>query len=103
MGSRRASITQQLRLMAVAGTALLAAATLGLTLGPTLPTLLACALLAGAGQGTLDASTNVLVPAVWVDPLASVGMVAAACCLMALLILPVAWRPWSADARGATG
>jgi len=54
-----------LRLMVVAGTALLAAATLGLTLGLTLPTVLACALLAGAGQGTLDASTNVLVPAVF--------------------------------------
>jgi len=54
-----------LRCTVIAGTALLAAATLGLTLGPTLPALLACALLAGAGQGTLDASTNVLVPAVF--------------------------------------
>ena len=54
-----------LRPMVATGTALLAAATLGLALGPTLPTVLACALLAGAGQGTLDASTNVLVPAVF--------------------------------------
>ncbi len=56
-----------LRAMVVAGTALLAVAVLGLTLSPTLPTLLACALLAGAGQGMLDASTNVLVPAVYGD------------------------------------
>jgi fucose permease len=54
-----------LRRMMAAGCGLLAAAVLGLSVSPTLPALLGCALLAGAGQGALDASTNVLVPAVF--------------------------------------
>lgn len=54
-----------LRFMVALGSGLLAAAVLGITLSPTLPVLLACAFLAGAGQGSLDASTNVLVPAVF--------------------------------------
>jgi len=56
-----------LRRMVATGCVLLALAVLGISVSPTLPALLACALLAGAGQGALDASTNVLVPAVFGD------------------------------------
>ncbi|HET6439238.1 MAG TPA: MFS transporter [Anaeromyxobacter sp.] len=54
-----------LRNMVLAGVALVALGIFGITVSTTLPTLLGCALLAGAGQGTLDVSTNVLVPAVF--------------------------------------
>jgi fucose permease len=54
-----------LRNMVVAGVALLTAGILGVTVSPSLSTVLICAFLAGAGQGTLDISTNVLVAAVF--------------------------------------
>lgn len=54
-----------LRNMLVAGIALLTAGLLGISVSPSLPVLLACAFLAGAGQGTLDVSANVLVAAVF--------------------------------------
>ncbi len=54
-----------LRPMVLVGTALFGLGALGLTVSPSLPLLLACACLAGAGQGTLDISTNVLVAAVY--------------------------------------
>jgi fucose permease len=51
--------------MVAAGTALLALGVLGITASSSLFAILACAFLAGAGQGTIDISTNVLVPAVY--------------------------------------
>jgi MFS transporter, FHS family, L-fucose permease len=54
-----------LRAMLVAGVALLTLGILGITVSPDLAVLLVCAFLAGAGQGTLDVSTNVLVAAVF--------------------------------------
>ena len=51
--------------MVVAGTALLSVGILGIAVSPGLPAILACAFLAGVGQGTLDISTNVLVAAVF--------------------------------------
>ncbi len=54
-----------LRNMLVAGAAMLTLGILGVTASPSLPALLLCAFLAGAGQGTLDISTNLLVAAVF--------------------------------------
>lgn len=54
-----------LRTMSTAGTVVLTLGILGVTVSPGLPTLLLCAFLAGAGQGTLDVGTNVLVAAVF--------------------------------------
>ncbi len=54
-----------LRSMVAAGSAVLALGILGITVSPGVPTLLFCAFLAGAGQGTLDIGTNVLVAAVF--------------------------------------
>ncbi len=54
-----------LRNMVIGGTVLLTVGILGITVSPTLPALLFCAFLAGAGQGTIDISTNVLVAAVF--------------------------------------
>ena len=54
-----------LRAMFMAGVALLTAGIAGIAVAPSLPVVLLCALVAGAGQGALDISTNVLVPAVY--------------------------------------
>lgn len=51
--------------LAVIGAALLTTGILGITVSPTLSLILACAFLAGAGQGMLDIGTNVLIAAVF--------------------------------------
>jgi MFS transporter, FHS family, glucose/mannose:H+ symporter len=54
-----------LRNMVLAGTAFLTIGVVGITFSPNMPLILVCACLAGAGQGALDISTNVLVAAVF--------------------------------------
>ena len=54
-----------LRNMAMIGTALLTAGIVGIAISPMLPLVLVCACIAGAGQGALDISTNVLIAAVF--------------------------------------
>jgi fucose permease len=56
-----------LRTMVMAGTALLTLGVGCLALAPSLPALLVCAAMAGAGLGAVDASANVLVASVY-DP-----------------------------------
>ena len=51
--------------VAVAGVTLLTAGILGIPAGPNLPLVLLAAFLAGAGQGLIDISTNVLIAAVF--------------------------------------
>lgn len=54
-----------LRNMVMVGTGLLTVGIVGVTLSPSLPSILFCAFLSGSGQGTLDISTNVLIAAVF--------------------------------------
>lgn len=54
-----------LRNMVLIGMLLLTIGVLGITMSPTLPLLLASTCISGLGQGTLDISTNVLIPTVY--------------------------------------